>query len=102
MKRRSIETKRDAGWWRGVIERQRRTGEPVREVCEREGIATQTFYWHRRKLEGSAKPSFTAVEVGLVNEVEIRLSNGRSVVVRGAVSPDVLRTTLHVAEGGQR
>jgi hypothetical protein len=37
-----------------------------------------------------------------VNECEVRCRSGRSVVVRGAVSPSVLANILLVAEGDGR
>lgn len=73
----------------------------MKELCAQYGVSDQGFYWWRKKLSAGralAAASFTEVELGLVNEYEVRLKNGRSVVVRGAVSVEQLRTVLTCAE----
>ena len=54
----------------------------------------RAFYWRRRRLASKSQVSFTPIEVGLVNEYELRCRNGRSVVIRGAVTPEVLASIL--------
>jgi hypothetical protein len=86
-------------WWQRLIEKQARTGERVVELCARHGVTPRAFYyWRRRGAVVQANRGFTELEVGLVNECEIRCRNGRSVVVRGAVSPAVLANILMAAE----
>ena len=83
-------------WWRRVIGKQSKTLEPVAAVCLRYGISTKSFYTWRKKLQD--RPLFSQLEIGLVNECEVRCRSGRSVVVRGAVSPAVLGNILLAAE----
>lgn len=87
-------------WWARLIERQGKSGRSVKDLCAKAGVTEQSFYFWRKKLAGrtSVVSGFTEVEVGLVNEYEIRCVNGRSVVVRGAVRVDQLRTVLFCAE----
>ena len=86
-------------WWRRLIEKQAKTGERVVELCTRYGVTPQAFYyWRRRGVGVRPTQGFTEMEVGLVNECEVRCRSGRSVVVRGAVSPAVLANILMAAE----
>lgn len=89
-------------WWVRLIERQAKSGRSVKELCAEAGVTEQSFYWWRKRLagRGGTISGFTEVELGLVNECEIRCRSGRSVVVRGAVSAEVLQCVLHAAEGG--
>lgn len=91
--------RRSEQWWRGVIAEQETSGETVAVVCRRHGVSTKGFYWRRRQLALKQEAAFTPIEVGMVNEYEVRCRNGRSVIVRGAVTPSVLASILSVAEG---
>lgn len=98
MKSEATGRKRGERWWRRVIRKQSETREPVAVVCLRHGVSTKTFYNWRKKLK--CQPLFSQLEIGLVNECEVRCRGGRSVVVRGVVSPEVLANILLAAEGG--
>lgn len=93
---------RGEAWWRSVIDEQARSGESVKELCEREGVGPQLFYKWRCRFSRAEVTSFTAVDIGIVNEYEIRCRNGRSVVVRGAVNAEHLSSVLHAVEGVSR
>jgi transposase-like protein len=41
-----------AAFWRELIERRRRSGLSVAEVCEQAGVSTPSFYQWQRKLRG--------------------------------------------------
>ena len=97
MKKGTANRKRSERWWREVIAKQAESGESVAVVCKRRGISPWSFYAWRKRL--GAKPSFSSLEIGLVNECEVRCRNGRCVVVRGAASPSVLANILLAAEG---
>lgn len=100
MKKELASRKRSERWWQRVITRQGETREPVAVVCQRHGISPKSFYnWRKRLRE---RPLFSQLEIGLVNECEVRCRNGRSVVVRGVVSPGVLANVLLAAEGESR
>ena len=100
MKKKVTGSQRGERWWQRVITKQGETREPVAVVCERHGVSPKTFYNWRKKLQN--RPFFSELEIGLVNECEVRCRGGRSVVVRGAVSPEVLANILLAAEGGLR
>jgi len=93
--------KHDEQWWRTLIGQQAKTGERVVEICAQEGVTVQAFYWQRKRLIREKAAKFTEIELGVINECEIRCRNGRSVVVRGAVNPTHLKNVLSVAEGVQ-
>jgi transposase-like protein len=44
-------------FWRGLIERRRRSRLSVSEVCERAGVSPASFYQWQRKLRDDAGPS---------------------------------------------
>ena len=44
------------GQWRRVFERQRRSGLSIVAFCDREGVATSTFFTKRRQLETESGP----------------------------------------------
>ena len=101
MTKRVYRTRRAERWWARLIERQARTGKSVVELCSDSGVSAQSFYWWRRKLSAQTKrvqQSFTEMEVGVASEYEIRLRNGRSVVVRGTANVEELRSVLMVTE----
>ena len=100
MKKQQSGKRRGERWWRRLVDRQAATGERVEEVCKRQGVSTWSFYQWRKRLQANPTGQhFTTVELGVVNEYEVRCRNGRSVVVRGAVSPAVLASILSIAEG---
>ena len=97
MEKSKANQQRGERWWQRLVEEQAKTGERVVELCARVGVTPRAFYyWRRRGVQPSQ--GFTELEVGLVNECEVRCRNGRSVVVRGAVSPAVLANILMAAE----
>ena len=92
---------RSSAEWQAIILEHTSSGERVEETCARYGISVDSFHRHRRRLNGKAKSasaSFTELEVSLVNECEIRCRNGRTILVRGAVSPAHLKSILFVVE----
>ena len=86
-------------WWQRIITEQRRSGESVDGLCRRQGVSASAFYRWQQRLALQKQPSFTEVEVGLVNECEVRCLSGRAVVVRGVVAKVILASVLAVAEG---
>jgi putative transposase len=43
-------TRRDAGTWREIVDRQVQSGSTVAEFCQREGLSVASFYGWRSKL----------------------------------------------------
>lgn len=92
---------RNSAEWQSIILEQSSSGERAEETCARHGISLDSFHRHRRELSGKKKSvpgSFTELEVSVVNECEIRCRNGRTIIVRGAVSPAHLKSILLVVE----
>ena len=99
MEKSKTNRQRGERWWQRLVEEQAKTGERVVELCARNGVTPRAFYyWRRRGAVAQPNQGFTELEVGLVNECEVRCRSGRSVVVRGAVSPAVLANILMAAE----
>lgn len=69
-------------YWRGVVERQRSSGQTVQGFCRENGIAQASFYHWRARLasSGRGRSSGAAAPVGAVDAVGAsgRPSDGRS------------------------
>ena len=90
--------RRGADWWEQVVREQERSGEAIARLCKRYGVGVNSFYLWRKNLKAKQSPQFARFEIGLVNECEIRCRSGRGVIVRGAVSLEVLSRALEAAE----
>lgn len=99
MTRKRTGSRRDERWWQALLAEQASTKERIADLCARHGVTPWSFYSWRKRLRGKPQPVFREVELGMVNEYEVRCRNGRSVVVRGAVTPAVLASILSIAEG---
>ena len=72
--------------------------------CQSVGVRESEYYYWRKKLERAVGevPSFqevTVVQPRNCTEVEIRLRNGRSVLLRGEVSITQLSLLVSTVEG---
>lgn len=94
--------KRGEAWWRKLVEKQEKSGGRVADICAEAGVSAWSFYQWRKRFSapGRHKAGFTEVELGVVNEYEVKCRNGRSIIVRGAVTPSVLSSIIAVTEGG--
>ena len=98
-------TKRTWTKWRRLIREQERSGRSVAEFCrERELHASYFFAW-RKRLRERATARFLEVVVGVrspvtrgVWRVDIRLQNGRSLMVGRGFDAEHVRALLAVAE----
>jgi len=50
-------------YWRGVIRRQRKSGETMAAFCAREGVSADRFYWWRRALRSRDRQLPTDAQV---------------------------------------
>lgn len=70
------------GYWRGVVERQRRSGQTVQGFCRENGIAQASFYHWRARLasSGRGRPGGAVVPAASADAVGApgRPSDGRS------------------------
>ena len=98
-------TKRTWTKWRRLIREQERSGQSVSEFCrERELHASYFFAW-RKRLRESATARFLEVQVAEPrphtagdSRVELRLQNGRSLMVGRGCDAEHVRAWLALAE----
>ena len=95
--------------WRGLVSEQLSSGQTVAAFCRDRGIRDSQFYdWKKRVREGEAA-KFVEVKVKASSEqrepaperypaIEIRLSNGRSLLVGPVFDASHLRALLTVLE----
>jgi transposase len=98
--------------WRRMVRRQAGSGLSIRAWCEKHALREATFYWWRAELgrrdaaDGESvraeQPAFVPVHVtddvsvGAEARIEIVLSGGRRVLVRGRVDRQMLADVLSV------
>jgi transposase-like protein len=98
-------------YWRGVLERQARSGESVVDFCGAEGISTASFYSWRKRLRverngrrsdvGDHRPQLVSVSVSALPAcVEVVLPDGVVLRVPEGVAPQTLRDVLAALEPG--
>ena len=95
--------------WRGLVSEQSQSGQTVSAFCRDRGIRDSQFYdWKKRVREGEAA-KFVEVKLNEPSEqrtpaperfpaIEIRLSNGRSLLVAPGFDGSHLRALLAVLE----
>ena len=96
--------------WRNLISEQGRSGQSVAAFCSERGLSRSHFYHWKRQLREAASPQFVEVQVAnphlrqghcraaLGSTIEVRLSNGRSLVVAPEFDASHLRALLAVVE----
>jgi transposase-like protein len=90
--------------WRRLVSEQARSGHSVKAFCRKHGLCRPYFFVWKRRLQGSAAAKFVEVQVtGRVPctsgdaGVEIRLPNGRSLMVRPGFDAEHVRALLAAA-----
>jgi hypothetical protein len=105
--------RREQAWakWRGLVAEQEQSGQSVAAFCQnRELTQSQLIYWKRRLREAErapfvevqltqpgAEPQVKARALGSPT-IEVRLKNGRSLIVGASFDARHLRTLLAVVE----
>lgn len=98
------------GKWQSLILEQEQSGGSAAAFCRARGVRESLFYYWKKRLRGAAVRQF--VEVGLTKgqreeagaclqlgtTIEVRLRNGRSLVVGPEFSASHLRAVLAVVE----
>ena len=95
--------------WRNLVSEQEESGQRVAAFCRsREVPASQFYYWKRRLKQAAATPPFVEVQVAkpelrpsrssLGSTIEVRLRNGRSLIVAPEFEANHLRALLAVVE----
>src|SRR5512133_801676 len=93
--------------WSGLISEQSQSGQTVEAFCRERGLTTSQFYTWRKRLRGSAAEQFLEVQVVKAparpappkrGAIEIRLGEGRYVVVEPGFDPEHLRAVVAALE----
>lgn len=91
--------------WRRLVSEQTRSGQTVTAFCREHGLSRPYFSAWKKKLQKSATTTFLEVQVTerapstfSDGSVEIRLQNGRSLMVRPGFDAEHVRALLAVVE----
>src|SRR5580698_9254743 len=91
--------------WRRLISEQMQSGESVAAFCRERELRASHFYWWKKRLREDTTARFVEVQVAesLANvpgdsRIEVRLQNGRSLIVGRGFDPEHVRGLLAVAE----
>lgn len=109
---RGMTQRREQRWvkWRGLVSEQEQSRQSVAAFCGARGLSRSYFYHWKRRLQEASGPQFVEVQVvkanpdgkpsgaALGSKIEVRLSNGRSLVVGPEFDASHLRALLGVVE----
>ena len=93
--------------WSGLISEQSESGETVEAFCRERGLITSQFYTWRKRLRRSAAEQFLEVQIAKPaarpmpskrGAIEVRLAEGRCVLVEPGFDPDHLRAVVAALE----
>jgi hypothetical protein len=93
--------------WSGLISEHGGSGETVEAFCCERGLTTSQFYTWRKRLRRSAAEQFLEVQIvkpaawpapSKRGAIEIRLAEGRCVLVEHGFDPDHLRAVVAALE----
>jgi hypothetical protein len=102
--------RRKQGKWEGLILDQEASGQSIAAFCRAREVSESLFYYWRKKLRAVALPGFVEVQVAEPewrarhsgcepgSTIEVRLSNGRSLMVGPEFDAGHLRALLAVVE----
>lgn len=96
--------------WRSLVSEQEESGQSVAAFCSARELPESQFYYWKKRLREVATPQFVEVQVAkphlrpkpsrsaLGSTIEVRLSNGRSLMVAPEFDASHLRALLAVVE----
>ena len=93
--------------WQGLVSEQGRSGRSVAAFCREHRLCIPHFYWWKKRLRESPTAKFVEVKVATGSpepstpndsRVEIRLRNGRSLVVGQGFDAEQVRVLVGVVE----
>ena len=93
--------------WKGLISEQGGSGQTIAAFCRDRSLTTSQFYTWRNRLRATAAEQFLEVQVVkaparplLANSraIEIRLAEGRRILVEPGFDPDHLRAVVAALE----
>ena len=106
-----IRSKKQAKW-RSLVSEQEASGQSIAAFCRARELRESLFYYWKKRLKQAAAPPFVEVQVakpGLRprhspsapgSTIEVRLGNGRSLMVAPEFDASHLRALLAVVEPG--
>src|SRR5258708_15795726 len=98
------------GWtkWGRLISEQMRSGKSVAAFCREQKLRASHFYWWKKRLRENTAARFVEVQVAespakVVGDsrIEVRLQNGRSLMVGRGFDPEHVRGLLAGVEAGR-
>jgi transposase-like protein len=96
--------------WRRLIAEQKESGQSAAAFCRTRGLREALFYYWKKQVQEVAGPQFVEVQVAkpdlsprrcgaaLESTIEVRLRNGRSLLVAPEFNAGHLRALLAVLE----
>jgi hypothetical protein len=94
--------------WRRLVAEQARSGQTVTAFCAERGLCRPYFFVWKKRLSKSTATKFLEVQVAVPrprvpedSRIEIRLQNGRSVVIGRGFDAEHVRMVLTVAEAAE-
>ena len=96
--------------WRSLVAEQEESGQSGAAFCRARGLSASLFYYWKKRLREVATPRFVEVQVArpelsrrdvhsaMGSAIEVRLSNGRSLMVAPEFDASHLRALLAVVE----
>ena len=96
--------------WHSLVSEQQTSGQSVAAFCRTREVSEGLFYYWRKRLREAEAPGFVEVQVakpqlrpqqsraGLTSTIEVRLNNGRSLIVPPEFDASHLRALLAVVE----
>jgi hypothetical protein len=96
--------------WQSLVSEQQESGQTVTAFCRTRELRKSQFYYWKKRLRAAATPQFVEVQVArpylsprhsgsaLGSTIEVRLRNGRSLMVAPEFDPSHLRVLLAVVE----
>jgi len=98
------------GKWRSLIAEQKESGQSAAAFCRTRGVREALYYYWKKQLQEVAQRQFVEVQVAKPDlsqrhsgvaqgtTIEVRLSNGRSLMVAPEFNASHLRALLAVLE----
>jgi transposase-like protein len=94
--------------WRRLVSEQARSGQTVKAFCREHGLCRPYFFVWKKRLEEDPPAKFLEVQVTEQgpsaledSSIEIRLRNGRSLMVRPGFDAEHVRVLLAVVEAAE-
>ena len=91
--------------WRRLISEQMRSGERVAAFCRERKLRASHFYWWKKRLRENTAARFVEVQVAESpanvagdSRIEVRLQNGRSLMIGRGFDAEHVRGLLAVVE----